>query len=47
MTDPVTRIARASAERFGGETPAAADQPGAESLARMLEHRSHRKYTAQ
>ncbi len=45
MTDPVMRIARASAERFGVETPAAADQPGADSLARMLEHRSHRRYT--
>ena len=41
------RIARASAERFGVETRAAADQPGADSLARMLEHRSHRRYTSQ
>jgi nitroreductase/FMN reductase [NAD(P)H] len=47
MTDPVVRRARASAERFGVETSAATDQPGAESLARMLEHRSHRRYTEQ
>jgi len=38
------RIARASAERFGEEIGPAQDQPGAESLARMLEHRSHRRY---
>jgi hypothetical protein len=44
MTDPVTRIARASVERFGVETPATAGQPGVDSLARMLEHRSHRRY---
>src|SRR3954468_12792793 len=39
------RITRASAERFGVEIKSAPDQPGAESLARMLEHRSHRRYT--
>jgi len=44
MNDPAMRIARASVERFGTETPAPADQPGADSLARMLEHRSHRRY---
>ncbi len=38
------RIARATAERFGAEINAAADQAGAGSLARMLEHRSHRRY---
>ena len=38
------RIARAGFERFAVETPAAADQLGADSLARMLEHRSHRRY---
>ena len=44
MNDPVMRIARASVERFGTETSVPADQPGADSLARMLEHRSHRRY---
>jgi FMN reductase [NAD(P)H] len=42
--DISARIARATAERFGVEVNAGADQPGAESLARMLEHRSHRRY---
>ena len=39
------RIARASVERFGVETPAKEDQAGADSLARILEHRSHRRYS--
>src|SRR5947199_4880371 len=39
------RIACASAERFGVEINAAPEQQGAESLARMLEHRSHRRYS--
>jgi nitroreductase/FMN reductase [NAD(P)H] len=39
------RIARASAERFGVEIKPAPDQQGAEALARMLEHRSHRRYS--
>ena len=40
-------IERAIAERFGTKIPVAAEQAGADSLARMLEHRSHRRYTAQ
>ncbi|MCE9640898.1 MAG: nitroreductase family protein, partial [Betaproteobacteria bacterium] len=47
MNDKTSRIESAVAERFGDKIKAAADQPGAESLARMLEHRSHRRYTAQ
>jgi nitroreductase len=47
MTDDIMRIERASVERFGEKVSAAADQPGAAALARMLEHRSHRRYTAQ
>jgi nitroreductase/FMN reductase [NAD(P)H] len=39
------RIAQASAERFGVEIKSAPDQAGADSLARMLEHRSHRRYS--
>src|SRR4051794_37272476 len=39
------RIASASAERFGVKIEAAPDQQGAEALARMLEHRSHRRYS--
>src|SRR3954465_14918873 len=39
------RIARATAERFGEEISVNPDQAGAESLARMLEHRSHRRYS--
>jgi nitroreductase len=43
----LARIERAIAERFGANIPVATDQPGADSLARLLEHRSHRKYSAQ
>ena len=43
----LARIESAVAERFGDKIKAAADQPGADSLARMLEHRSQRRYTAQ
>src|SRR5438309_10175228 len=39
------RIARATAERFGVELKTATNQQGADALARMLEHRSHRRYT--
>ncbi|MDB5808862.1 MAG: NADPH-dependent oxidoreductase [Betaproteobacteria bacterium] len=39
------RIARATAERFGAEITANPDQAGADSLARMLEHCSHRRYS--
>jgi nitroreductase/FMN reductase [NAD(P)H] len=47
MTDNSSRIERASVERFGEKISAGADQPGAEALARMLEHRSQRRYTTQ
>jgi nitroreductase/FMN reductase [NAD(P)H] len=51
MTDISLRMERAIAERFGDKSGAkisvAADPAGADSLARMLEHRSHRRYTAQ
>ena len=47
MTDISLRIERAIAERFGAKIPVAADQAGVDSLARILEHRSHRRYTAQ
>ena len=43
----VTRMECAIAERFGEKISACAQQQGADSLARMLEHRSHRRYTAQ
>ena len=46
MTSDVTaRIARALDERFGTKIPLAADDAGAHALARMLEHRSHRRYS--
>lgn len=38
------RIARAAAQRFGTELPAASEWPGLEEIARSLEHRSHRKF---
>src|SRR5476651_2227089 len=47
MTDNLLRIDRASTERFGEKISTVAGQAGAETLARMLEHRSHRRYTAQ
>ncbi|MBI1990941.1 MAG: nitroreductase family protein [Betaproteobacteria bacterium] len=48
MTNDISqRIERALEERFGTAIPVAADQPGSESLARLLEHRSHRKYLPQ
>ena len=43
----LTRMESATAERFGEKISAGAEQQGADSLARMLEHRSHRRYTAQ
>ena len=46
MTDILLRVERASDERFGEKLGASADQPGADALARMLEHRSHRRYAA-
>ena len=47
MSDEIlTRIERALEERFGTKIPVAAGQAGADTLARMLEHRSHRSYSA-
>jgi len=46
-TEILQLIERAIEERFGTPIPVVADQPGGESLARLLEHRSHRKYAAQ
>lgn len=39
------RISDASEKRFGERLSMAADSPGAEPIARMLEHCSHRKWT--
>ena len=39
------RVLRAHAERFGAE-PVVPDCPGLDELARSLEHRSHRKFSA-
>ena len=47
MTDITARIGRALDERFGAKISVAPDQAGADSLARMLEHRSQRRYTPQ
>ena len=47
MADQQLRIERATEERFGEKIGATAGQAGADTLARMLEHRSHRRYTAQ
>ena len=48
MTDNTSsRIERALDERFGAKIPIDAGQAGADSLARMLEHRSHRRYSPQ
>jgi nitroreductase/FMN reductase [NAD(P)H] len=47
MADNVARIECATAERFGETIGAGPAQAGADALARMLEHRSHRRYTAQ
>ena len=46
-TEILQLIERAIEERFGTPTLVVADQPGRQSLARLLEHRSHRKYAAQ
>ncbi len=46
-SDTVTRIERAVEERFGTQVPLAAEQRGEDALVRMLEHRSHRRYTQQ
>ena len=44
MNDIQSRIVRAAEERFGEALTPPADTAGLESLARMLEHRSHRRY---
>lgn len=41
------RLETALAERFGTRLPVSPELPGLDSLARIAEHRSHRKYTAQ
>ena len=46
MTDTKDRIAQALEARFGAQLPLPADTTGLDSLARMLEHRSHRRYAA-
>lgn len=43
----IARMVRAITERFGEKIAVAADQAGTNALARMLEHRSHRRYTEQ
>ena len=43
-TEDVQAIERALDERFGARIPVAPDQAGACALARLLEHRSHRRY---
>ena len=45
MTDTSARIAQAIDARFGVQLPLPADCAGLNSLARMLEHRSHRRYS--
>jgi len=42
--DTFSRIKHALDERFGATVALAPGQPGAEMLARLLEHRSHRKF---
>jgi FMN reductase [NAD(P)H] len=44
-TTSAERTARAIAERFGTEVPVDPALPGLDELARIAEHRSHRKYT--
>ena len=44
--ETLTRIERAIEERFGTKISVAADQAGADALVRILEHRSHRRYSA-
>jgi nitroreductase/FMN reductase [NAD(P)H] len=46
MTEFAARIARALDARFGSQLPLPADVAGFDTLARMLEHRSHRRYAA-
>ena len=44
--NPAQRIKAALAERFGAEPAAVPSLPGLDELARMAEHRSHRKFAA-
>ncbi len=44
---PAARIEAAMTTRFGADIPVDPAQPGLEELARIAEHRSHRKYTPQ
>lgn len=44
---PEARIEAAVAERYGTRLDVDPALPGLEALARMMEHRSHRKYTAE
>jgi nitroreductase/FMN reductase [NAD(P)H] len=44
--DVSKRLGAALAERFGSEFPVDPAQPGLDELARMAEHRSHRKFSA-
>ena len=46
MTDIVARIARATERRFGKAVEVPAGTAGLDALAAMLEHRSHRRFTA-
>ena len=46
MTDIVARIARATERRFGKAVEVPAGTAGRDALAAMLEHRSHRRFTA-
>jgi len=45
--DAAARIESATAERFGTALHVDADVPGLPDIARMIEHRSHRKFTTQ
>ncbi len=47
MTDIANRIGEALDARFGVQLTLPPDTAGLDSLARLLEHRSHRRYTAQ
>lgn len=47
MTDISTRISAALDARFGVQLPLPANAAGLDSLARMLEHRSQRRYATQ
>lgn len=46
MNEINSRIARAAGERFGIDLTPPADADGLDWLARMLEHRSHRRYAS-